>query len=136
MSRKDSCYCNSRVKKHTPEAIHSAHPKYSWSISSMGCLLPALEPNDTCGVEVANWFCITCAKLNGSHTDTNSNSHTMTQVYLSTIQVERRDASTSILIVSWLFRQYCRPLQRFGWKFLNNHCCCFKGFGVSIHNSR
>jgi len=38
-------------KKHTPEAIHIAHPKYSWSIRSMGCLLPALEPKYTCGVE-------------------------------------------------------------------------------------
>jgi hypothetical protein len=34
-----------------PEAIHSAHPKCSWSISSMGCLLPMLEPKDKCGIE-------------------------------------------------------------------------------------
>lgn len=37
--------------KHTPKAIHSAHPKCSWSISSMGCLLPMLEPKDKCGIE-------------------------------------------------------------------------------------
>ena len=36
---------------HTPEAIHSAHPKCSWSISSMGCLFPMLEPKDKCGIE-------------------------------------------------------------------------------------
>ena len=36
---------------HTPDAIHSAHPKCSWSISSMGCILPTLEPKDKCGIE-------------------------------------------------------------------------------------
>jgi hypothetical protein len=36
---------------HTPEAIHSAHPKCSWSISSMGCLLPTREPKYICGIE-------------------------------------------------------------------------------------
>jgi hypothetical protein len=34
-----------------PKAIHSAYPKCSWSISSIGCLLPAVEPKDMCGVE-------------------------------------------------------------------------------------
>jgi hypothetical protein len=34
-----------------PKAIHSAYPKCSWSISSMGCLLPAVEPKDICGVK-------------------------------------------------------------------------------------
>jgi len=38
-------------KKHPPEAIHSVHPKCSWTISSMGCLLPAVEPRDMCGIE-------------------------------------------------------------------------------------
>ena len=38
-------------KKHPPEAIHSVHPKCSWSISPMGCLLPAVEPKDMCGIE-------------------------------------------------------------------------------------
>jgi hypothetical protein len=38
-------------KNHTLEAIHSDHPKSSWCISSMGCLLPALEPKDKCGIE-------------------------------------------------------------------------------------
>jgi hypothetical protein len=40
--------------KHTTEAICSAHPKCSWSISSvssMGRLLPMLEPKDKCGIE-------------------------------------------------------------------------------------
>jgi hypothetical protein len=34
-----------------PKAIHSAYPKCSWSISSIGCLLPAVEPKDMCGIE-------------------------------------------------------------------------------------
>ena len=41
----------SESQNNPPEAIHSAHPKCSWSISSIGCLLPALEPIDKCGVE-------------------------------------------------------------------------------------
>jgi len=62
-------------------------------------------------LKVANWFSITCAKLNGSHINIVWNAPTATQVYLSTIQVERRDASTIILIVSWRFGRCCRPLQ-------------------------
>jgi hypothetical protein len=50
-------------KKHTPEAIHIAHPKCSWSISSIGCLLSMLEPKDKCGIEscqlVLNHMCQT-----------------------------------------------------------------------------
>ncbi len=34
-----------------PEGVRSAHPMCSWSISSMGCLLPMLEPKDKCGIE-------------------------------------------------------------------------------------
>ena len=52
-------------------------------------------------LKVANWFCITCAKPNGSHINIVWNAPTATQVYLSMIQVERRDASTIILIVNW-----------------------------------
>jgi hypothetical protein len=38
-------------EKHMPEAIQSAHPICSQSISSIGCLLPAMEPKDKCGNE-------------------------------------------------------------------------------------
>jgi len=35
-------------QNHLPEAIHNANPIRSWSISSMGCLLPVPVPKDKC----------------------------------------------------------------------------------------
>ncbi len=85
-------------KKHTPDATTQ---------SVLGQSVPlvvycqCLSQKISVALKVANWFCITCAKPNGSHINIVWNAPTATQVYLSMIQVERRDASTIILIVNW-----------------------------------
>ena len=88
-------------KKHTPEAIHSAHPKCSWSLSSIGCLLPRLEPKDKCGIESCQLVLHHMCQTEWESYQYRLECPNGTQVYLSMIQVERRDASTIILIVNW-----------------------------------